>query len=194
LIFTKPIGKVAFFFLLLTSVQPTTTQFSSSSWITKKIVFRRRERKGNSSGIYACEVLVEYAGFIRKTHFLLGFSVLSLFWKIISSLMRSHCCLCLCISPVPQSTFECLNQSVWKLAYHGIWAHLNGALHASFPKVCVSMCICLYWVSLPRQRIHAKVEELLDAAFSMLSMSYDRKGGDKFFLGLLVCIESPNDM
>jgi hypothetical protein len=37
----------------------------------------------------------------------------------------------------PLTTFQCLNQSVWNLIYHGTWAHLNGVLHKSLPLVCV---------------------------------------------------------
>jgi hypothetical protein len=36
-----------------------------------------------------------------------AFNVLSLFWSNKSGLMRSSCCLCVCLSPL--STFNCLN-------------------------------------------------------------------------------------
>jgi hypothetical protein len=58
--------------------------------------------------------------------------------------------------------------------YYTNWIHLNGVLHKSLPSVCVSICLpCLSllgndWVNtFPRQRIHATIEELLDASFSM---------------------------
>jgi hypothetical protein len=101
-----------------------------------------------------------------------------------------------CVSPL--STFQCLNQSLWKLVYtvyHGTWAHLNGVLHKSFSSVCVSVCVSLLSLqgngsvkcippfgasigsvdTFPRQRIHTTIEELLDASFSMRSVSYQRR-------------------
>jgi hypothetical protein len=43
------------------------------------------------------------------------FIILSLLWKNTSRLIRSPCCLCVCGSL--QSSFECLNQSLWNLVY-----------------------------------------------------------------------------
>jgi hypothetical protein len=47
----------------------------------------------------------------------------------------------LSVSVTPlQSTFECLNQSLWNLVYiyiYGTKAHLNGVFHKSLPSVCV---------------------------------------------------------
>jgi hypothetical protein len=64
---------------------------------------------------------------------------------------------------------------------YGNWSHLYGILHKSFPPVCVSACVSLPsllgngWINtFPRRRIHATIEELLDAWFSMRSMSYKR--------------------
>jgi hypothetical protein len=43
------------------------------------------------------------------------FSLLSLLWKNKSTLIRSPCCLCVCMYIPPTPTFEYLNQSLWKL-------------------------------------------------------------------------------
>jgi hypothetical protein len=67
------------------------------------------------------------------------------FWKNKNRLVRSLCCLCVCVSPL--STFECQNQSLWNLVYIyiGTWAHLKAVLHKSFSSVYVSLlCITAY--------------------------------------------------
>jgi hypothetical protein len=65
-----------------------------------------------------------------------------------------------------------------RYVYHGTWAHLNGVLHKYLPSVCV------LYVYVARQRLGKKViaatntqaiEALLDASFSMRSMSYERR-------------------
>jgi hypothetical protein len=66
------------------------------------------------------------------------FSPLSLVWKNKSSLIKSSCSVCACLYP-PLLTFECVNQSLWNLVYHGTWAHLNSILHKSCPSVCMSV-------------------------------------------------------
>jgi hypothetical protein len=89
------------------------------------------------------------------------FSILSLFLKTESRLMRSTCCLC--IPPIhfwmPEPVFMKLGLYI----YHGTWAHFNGGLPKSLP----SLCMYVYTLSLlgngsvktlPRQRIHTIIE------------------------------------
>jgi hypothetical protein len=67
--------------------------------------------------------------------------------------------------------------------YHGTWAHLNGVLNKSLPSIWVSVCVSC---TVARQRLgknvtvatntHATIE-LLDASFSVRSVSYQRKVG-----------------
>jgi hypothetical protein len=71
-----------------------------------------------------------------KRNYLDPFSPLSLSWKK-NSLMRSPACLYVCVSLL--STYGCLNQSLWNLAYRGTRAQLNGVLHWSLPTVCMSV-------------------------------------------------------
>jgi hypothetical protein len=85
--------------------------------------------------------------------------------------------ICVSVSPLPVSALECLNQSLWKLVYHGNWSHHNCILHKSLPSVCV--CTCIPPV-VARQRLGkhvptATVEELLDASFSLRSVSYQKR-------------------
>jgi hypothetical protein len=97
-------------------------------------------------------------------------------------LVRSPSCQCVCESVL--STFEWLNQSLWNLVctYHGTWAHLNGVFLKSLPSVCVSVSViplsllgkCLV-NTFPLQRIHARIEELLDKSFSVRFVSYKRR-------------------
>jgi hypothetical protein len=112
------------------------------------------------------------------------FSLLSLFWKNKSMLMRSSCCACLCVSLLSNLNAWTNLYETW-YAYHGTWAHLNGILHKS-PFVCMFILLSLLGngcvKTLPRQRI----EKLLGASFSMWSVSYKRKVGDWFFSELLV--------
>jgi hypothetical protein len=66
-------------------------------------------------------------------------SLLTLFWKNESRLMKSACCLC-----IPPN--ELLNAwtnlyETWYI-YHGTWIHLNGGLHKSVPSV--SVCLYVY--------------------------------------------------
>jgi hypothetical protein len=109
-------------------------------------------------------------------------SLLSLFKKNTSRLMRSPCCLCVCVSP----TYHLLNAwtnlyETWYV-YHGTWVYLSGVLHKSLPSACAPVCI------IARHRLGKKVaaatntfttvEESLDALFYMRSVSYQRKIGD----------------
>jgi hypothetical protein len=99
------------------------------------------------------------------------------FWKNKSRLMRSSCCLCVCVSASinfwrPEPVFMKL----------GTWAHLNGVLHKSLPSVCVSVC---FPPIVARQRLarnvtaavntQAPIEKLLNASFYMRSVSYKKK-------------------
>jgi hypothetical protein len=99
--------------------------------------------------------------------------------------MRSQCCLCICESP-PQSTSECLNQSLGNVV--SISWHLNGVLRKSLPSVCVYVCVA-------RQRLGKNVtaatnthtiEELLDVSFYMRTVSYQRRAGEQFSPELII--------
>jgi hypothetical protein len=60
-------------------------------------------------------------------------------------------------------------------------------INASHQSVCICMLLGNGSVKmLPRQRIRATIEKLLDASFSVRSMSYKKKIGDYFFPELLV--------
>jgi hypothetical protein len=93
--------------------------------------------------------------------------------------MRSLCCLCVCVSPYRLLNAWTNLYETWYV-WHGTWAHLNCVLHKSLPLVCVCVCRCIPLSllgngsvrALPRQRIHATIEELLDASFSMKSVQY----------------------
>jgi hypothetical protein len=114
---------------------------------------------------------------------------------LLSRLTRSSSCLCIYVSLL--WTFECLNQYLWNLVctvYHGNWAHLNGILHKSLPSVCVSICISLLSLlcnssvnTFPQQQIHATIGELLDASFSMWSVSYERRVCGSACVSLYCC-------
>jgi hypothetical protein len=103
------------------------------------------------------------------------------FGKNKSRPMWSPCCLCVWVPPL--STFECLNQFLMKLyVRNDTGAHLNGVLHKSQPSVCVFVCVSLLIVARQRfgdtflwQRIHATIEELLEASFSIQFVSYEKK-------------------
>jgi Mn2+/Fe2+ NRAMP family transporter len=75
-------------------------------------------------------------------------SILSLFWKNKSRLMRSPCnlCVCVCVSVYPPH--QLLNAwtnlcETWYVC-HGTWAYLDGVLHKSLLSVCVSVCVCCW--------------------------------------------------
>lgn len=97
--------------------------------------------------------------------------------------MGSHA-VCVCV---------CMSLNIWArlyetwCAYHGNWAHLNGAL----PSACVSPNVpllpflCNVTAAINR---HGRIQELLDASFSILSVFYQRRTDDLFFLQLLVVL------
>jgi hypothetical protein len=62
-------------------------------------------------------------------------SLLSLFWKNKSRMMRSPCCLCVCVSTPHQLSNAWTDLYVTWYAYNGTWAHLNGVTHKSLPSV-----------------------------------------------------------
>jgi hypothetical protein len=105
--------------------------------------------------------------------------------------MRSPCSLFVCVC------HELLNGStslyeIWYV-YRGIWAHFSGLLHKSFSSVSMChMCVPLLLLGngwekmLPQQWIHRTKEELLEASFSMLSMSHQRKINSYFIPEFLV--------
>jgi hypothetical protein len=66
--------------------------------------------------------------------------------------------------------------------YHGISSHPNGVLNKSLPSVCVPVCVSSLSLlgngsvsTFPRQRIHATVQKLFHASFSMRCLSYQRR-------------------
>jgi hypothetical protein len=86
--------------------------------------------------------------------------------------MRSPCWLCISFINFWTSLYE-----TWYV-YHVTWSHLSGVLHKSLPSVCVFICVSLPLPgngsvpTFPRQLIHETIEELLNASFSLRSMSY----------------------
>jgi hypothetical protein len=86
-----------------------------------------------------------------------------------------------CPPPPPQILNAWTNLYETRYAYHATWARLNGVLHKSNP----SVCLYAYPPIVARQRLdenvnattnsHATTEELLDAWFSMPSVSDEGK-------------------
>jgi hypothetical protein len=69
------------------------------------------------------------------------FSLLSLIWKNKIRLMRSRCCLCVCLwTPPPLLTFECLNQSLWNLVRTS--RHLSPSQRPNQKNPPISLCVC----------------------------------------------------
>jgi hypothetical protein len=105
-------------------------------------------------------------------------------------LMRSSCCLCI---PLPQSTFECLNQSLWNLVC--ISCYLSPSQRHIIPPISLCVCMCIHLSllgngsvkiplallcnssikTLPRHEYTCNKEELLDASFSKRSVSHQGK-------------------
>jgi hypothetical protein len=85
------------------------------------------------------------------------YSLLSLFWKNKSRLMRLLCCLCICVSTL--NAWTSLYET--KHVYHGTWVHLNSILNKS---LSFSLCVCISLLllgnssvkTLPWQQIHNK--------------------------------------
>jgi Zn-finger protein len=108
-----------------------------------------------------------------------SFSLLSLFWKNKSMLKISPCCLCI---PPPPKTFECLNQSLWNLVHIMAPEPISKAyfINPCHQSVCLHVYCPLLLLgnnsvnTFPWQWIHATIEELLDASFSIWSMSCQR--------------------
>jgi hypothetical protein len=97
--------------------------------------------------------------------------------------MRPPGCLYVCEPPL--LNFECMNQSLLNLViiYDDTLVFLDGVLHKSLSLFCVSTFLSPP-VSLlgngsvdtfPRQHIQATIEELLEACFSIRSVSYQRR-------------------
>jgi hypothetical protein len=92
--------------------------------------------------------------------------------------MGSSCCLC-----ILPSAFECLNQSLWNLVCIS-WnlSQSQWLTHKSPLSICVPVFI---FPTVAKQRhgknvraatnTHVTIEELLDASFSVRSVSYQRK-------------------
>jgi hypothetical protein len=79
-------------------------------------------------------------------------------------------------------------------AYHGTQAHFNGVLmNPSHKSVCLCMCLSLLARQLLDNNVtdatnrHATIK-LLEASFSMQSVSYGKKVGRSFFPELLICV------
>jgi hypothetical protein len=102
------------------------------------------------------------------------FSLLSLFWKNKSRLMRSPCFLCVCIS-LRQLLNAWTNLYETWYVYHGTWAmsaayFINPYHH--------SECVCVSPLGrnvTAATNTHATSEALLNASFSLRSVSYERK-------------------
>jgi hypothetical protein len=85
-------------------------------------------------------------------------------------------CPYVCLSPYQLLNAWTSLYETWYV-YRGTWAHLNGVLYKSLPLVYVAVCVSLQLLlgngsvkTLPWQR--AYIEEVLDASFSVLSVSY----------------------
>jgi hypothetical protein len=81
---------------------------------------------------------------------------------------ESLCGLCfVCLNSPCQliNAWTNLNE-IWCI-YHGTWVYLNGVFHKSLISVCVSVLLFLLLLgnasvnTIPRQRIHAKIEQFL---------------------------------
>jgi hypothetical protein len=103
-----------------------------------------------------------------------------LFWY-----MRSQCCLPL-FTPSVLNAWPDLYENSY--VYDGTWTHPNAVLHKSHPSVCAPLCISTLdfhrdglTETFPRQPIHATVGEMLEAFFTVRSVSYRRE-----FVGVCV--------
>lgn len=111
------------------------------------------------------------------------FSPFSLFKKIKNRLMRSSYYLCV----PPPLAYESLNKSI-----------RNGVLHKSRPSVCVSISpgCCQETARKKRYRSNERTRNsrrILDASFSILSVSYQRKVGEQSFPEpLVLCTDFNN--
>jgi hypothetical protein len=102
--------------------------------------------------------------------------LLSFFWKNEIRLMRAPCSLCVCLSPYKLLNAWTNMYEIWYV-YHEIWTHLNVVFHKSLRSVCVSVFVFPLLLlgndsvyTLPRQRIHETIDELLNASFSVRSV------------------------
>jgi hypothetical protein len=124
------------------------------------------------------------------------FSLLSLFWKNGSRLMRSPYSLCVCILPYQLlNGWTNLNETWYVISWHLSPSQLRTLLIPT-----ISLCPYVYSTVVARQRhgkkvtattnTHGTIEELLDASFSRRFVSYEKKVGDEFSPVLLVKIKS----
>jgi hypothetical protein len=76
--------------------------------------------------------------------------------------------------------------------HHGTWAHPNGVFHKSLVSICVSVFVSPYRCQATdrwkRYRGNEYTQQELLNAFSMRSVSYQRKVGDYLFPELLLYI------
>jgi hypothetical protein len=92
----------------------------------------------------------------------------------------------LCETVPPLLTTEWLNQSLWILVCAS-WQLSRSQRHTSWSP-SISQCVCVYSPIVASQRLgkndtastntHEKIEEFLDASFSVRSVLYQRKVGD----------------
>jgi hypothetical protein len=90
-------------------------------------------------------------------------------------------CLCICL-PLLWILNTWTNFYVTWYVHHGTSVHLNGVLNKSLPSVCVTVCVSSLSLlgngsvnTFPQRRIHATIEELSDASFSMRCLPYQRR-------------------
>jgi hypothetical protein len=112
------------------------------------------------------------------------FSLLSLFEKSNSRLMRSPCCLCVCMSVNPAINFRMPEPIIMKL---GMYMMAPEPISTEY--FINSSHLSMYSPIVARQRLGKNVtaatntntnEELLDAWFSVRSLSYQRKWREQF--------------
>jgi hypothetical protein len=111
---------------------------------------------------------------------------------LIKAVLWYHHAVCVFVNPPYKLLNGWTNRYVCT-EYNGTWAHLNGALHKSFPSVYV--CLYEYPHVVVRQRLsknvtaatntQAKSQELLDASYSLRYVSYQRKIRDFENMGLI---------
>jgi hypothetical protein len=157
------------------------------SWLVDWLIAYRRqwrlELTGEKVRVFRVTVRSAYFREIRRMATNISAQLPYLIQKLNSTYEITM--LCVCVPPAPSSTFECLSQSLTKLGMYtiGTWAHLNGVLHKSL-HLSLPLPLSLLANRSVRNVTAASnthvIEKVLDASFSMRSVTYQRKVGDYF--------------